>query len=114
MAFRRFELAQPAANRVHRPTIGVVAVLLLAAGIALALWSSSSDAQLWTSAFLRIGTIMGLLWLAWPQIGRIPWWIMLVGLGVLFLALVLARQPPRVIVMAILAAIVVMRLRPTR
>ena len=102
-------MAAPA--RFHRPTIGVLALLLIAGGAAMQVWLPTDESQPWIAACWRVGPVMALLWLAHPQLARVPAWLILVGIALLFLALVFARQP-RVLVMAAAVLLVIMRLRP--
>lgn len=97
--------------RLHRPTIGIVAVLLLLGSVALAIWYPSAAGQLWMSACLRVGLVMGLLWLAYPQLSRLRPWLIMVAVAIVFAGLLLARQP-RVLLMALAILAVIMRFRP--
>jgi len=86
-------------NRVmHRPTIGVIAIVLLAAGFLL---RDPSQATL-SAACLRVGMVMGLLWLAHPQLERLPLWATVVGV---VLALAILRWPKLVVIVLPLALV---------
>ena len=97
--------------RLHRPTIGAVAVLLLLGSVALAVWYPSEASQLWMSACLRVGLVMGLLWLAYPQLSQLRPWLIAVIVAIVFAGLLLARQP-RVLLIAVAILVVIMRFRP--
>jgi hypothetical protein len=96
---------------VRRAIIGILGVALLA--VAAVLWLSATDeqSQLWMSSCVRLGSVMCLLWLAWPQISRLHPWLILGGLAGLVAVLVLAKQP-RVLLMGLVVLIVLARLRP--
>jgi peptidoglycan/LPS O-acetylase OafA/YrhL len=53
---------------LHRPTLGILALLLLSAAAALTLFGPR-DAQYepYTSACLRVGVVLAVLWLALPD-----------------------------------------------
>jgi peptidoglycan/LPS O-acetylase OafA/YrhL len=50
---------------MHRPTIGIIALALLAVAAASHLWGYGGEAL--EGASLRIGLVMAMLWLALPQ-----------------------------------------------
>jgi hypothetical protein len=53
---------------MHRPTVGVIALLLLIAGAAGLAWpSSDAEPNQFASAFLRVGVVLAAFWLALPQ-----------------------------------------------
>jgi hypothetical protein len=89
---------------MHRPTIGLIAILLLAAGIALR-WSSDETVS---SACLRVGAVMTILWLAEPQMRDVPRWAAIAGVGGLFIAM----RWPKFLVLALPIAVVLWILRP--
>ncbi|HTM55509.1 MAG TPA: hypothetical protein VL175_15885 [Pirellulales bacterium] len=89
---------------MHRPTIGVIAIVLLAAGLLL---RDPSQATL-SAACLRVGMVMGLLWLAHPQLERLPLWATVVG-GVLALAIL---RWPKLVVFVLPLALVLWLLKP--
>jgi hypothetical protein len=99
------------ASSLRRAIVGVLGVaLLLTAGI-LALVADAEEAQLWMSSCLRVGCVLCLLWLAWPQLSRLHPWLILGALAGLVALLVLARQP-RILMMGLVILIVLARLRP--
>ena len=53
---------------MHRPTIGLIAVVLLVAGFAT---RGATDEAL-SAALLRVGLVMVILWFAHPQIKNLP------------------------------------------
>lgn len=100
-------------SRVRRAIVGILGVALLA--VAAILWLTASgeqsQSQVWMSSCVRLGSVMCLLWLAWPQISRLHPWLILGGLAALVAVLVLAKQP-RVLLMGLVILIVLARLRP--
>jgi len=83
---------------MHGPDIGVIAIVLLAAGFFL---RDHSQATL-SAACLRVGMVMGLLWLAHPQLERLPLWATVVGV---VLALAILRWPKLVVIVLPLALV---------
>ena len=59
------------------------------------------------SAFLRVGAVLAVLWLAWPDVHRLPAWL----LGAVPLVIILAALRPRWVVylVPVLVAIGVLR-----
>ena len=95
---------------MHRPTLGLIAIVLLAASAALALWPTSWDGgPALQAACLRVGIVMAALWAALPQLHRIPNWFLTLGAA---MAIVVAIQPRRlVILLPLLLAIWLLRPR---
>lgn len=92
----------------RRQVLGIIASGLLAAGV-LILWKYGTDAEsasLYGSICLRLGLVLGAIWLAFPQILQI--WIkrpsgttLLIGAGIL----ALIAYPKSAIVMVPIIAI---------
>ena len=89
---------------MHRPTIGLIAVILLAIGLA----TLASEDQALSSAALRVGAVMAILWLAQPQLKDIPRWVIAAGGAVLVIAL----RWPRLLIVALPLAALLYALRP--
>jgi hypothetical protein len=85
---------------MQRPLLGILAVVLLAAGgILLVAWPQY-DTLL--GACLRIGTVLGVVWLAWPQLSRLqPWLVLAVIAGIL----VVSYRPKLILVVIVVIAI---------
>ncbi len=86
---------------LHRPTVGLVALLLL--GTAGTLFLLRPEQQMWIGACLRIGLVMAALWLALPTLQRFPWYFVLGA--VLVVGLLVSLTRPRAL--AVLAAALV-------
>jgi hypothetical protein len=83
---------------MHRPTIGLIAIVLLAAGFAT---RGASDGAL-SAALLRVGLVMAILWFAHPQIKNLPKWWVAGGAAALFLV---TRFPKLLVVIIPIAAL---------
>ena len=85
---------------MQRHALGIIALVSLVLGVAGILYYGTNDSQtsLMASMCMRIGLVIGALWLALPQFkrmsGGLPTWA--AGIVVLCLAIVIAR--PRTIV----------------
>jgi hypothetical protein len=80
---------------MHRPTVGVIALLLLSGAAYYQLFPPAAEDSAQTgleAACVRLGIVMAALWLALPQFERFPWWI---GVAILLIvvAAVLAARP---------------------
>lgn len=64
---------------MHRPTVGVLAILLLlAGGVMYFAGYDEGNALLLQAAFLRVGAVLATLWVAHPELSRMrPWMIIL-------------------------------------
>jgi hypothetical protein len=93
---------------MHRPTLGWIAIALLAASVALTLTGSESTFLRDGSA--RAGVVLGLVWLALPQLSGLPrsslWGIAIAG------AVVVWR--PKLLLLVVPALVVMWLLRPRR
>ncbi len=82
---------------VHRPTVGVLAVVLLTIGLVTAKFAPSTtlNDQL-TSACLRIGAVMGVLWLALPDLraARRAWIFLVVLVAGCVAIIVMPKRVP--------------------
>lgn len=97
---------------MRRTLIAACAVLLLAIAAALGIWQQFETLrggwQPLAAACLRVGLLMGALWLAWPQLNRLPSWL----LGALCALLIVLALRPRFFVLAIVIALAVAIMRP--
>lgn len=92
---------------MHRPTVGILALLLLATGAATE-WLVPLDDDLIPGACLRVGIVLAALWLALPNMNRFPRW-QLVGLA---LGLLAVLRWPKLILFAIPIGVLVWLLGP--
>ena len=76
---------------MRRHATGIIAIVLLAGAAALWLWPPTGGSHpAVEAAFWRVGAVMAVLWLAWPDLHRLPAWLW----GVLpFLFVLLALRP---------------------
>ena len=82
---------------MHRPTVGLLAIALLSAWVALWIWPLEWEGNhALQGACLRVGLVMGALWLALPQLHRVPGWLVVLTTVV---AVVVALQPRRAVVL---------------
>jgi hypothetical protein len=99
---------------MRRHLVGICSLVLLAgAGLFLLFPPTSVMATEWQAACGRMGLLLGLLWLAWPQAVRLPRWLLI---AVPLAALVLVLRPryflfaiPLVIVLAIAVSMLMPR-----
>ena len=83
---------------MHRPTIGLIAIVLLVAGF---FTRNAADPTL-SAALLRVGLVMSILWFAHPQIKGLPKWWVAAGAAALFL---ITRFPKLLVIVVPIAAI---------
>ncbi|MBN1590125.1 MAG: hypothetical protein JW888_11465 [Pirellulales bacterium] len=88
---------------MRRHAIGIIAVGLLAGAAGLWLWLPGDDHTVLEAAFWRVGAVMAVFWLAYPDVRRLPAW----ALALAPLALVVVAIRPRrfVYLLPVLAAI---------
>jgi hypothetical protein len=95
--------------RMHRPTVGLIALVLLTGAAACYLLGWGSTAI--ESAFWRVGLVMALIWLALPDLLGVRNKLLLGA----FLAIVLvAAVKPKFFPLALLFCVVYAVLRPRR
>jgi hypothetical protein len=94
---------------MRRHLLGAIALTCLLVGAALQLVGDSSSRVEWASACLRIGAVLGAVWLALPQL-RKPGsrWL----IGAFLTAFIVLAVRPRLFWFAALLAIVAYVLRP--
>ena len=107
-------MAQP--HSIHRPTVGAIALVLIVGAVARAvvLWMgepSALSSDMWLSAFVRVGLVMGALWLALPLLERIPHWLPKAAV-VPILIVLLMQGKVRLVMLAAGAYVIVVLLRP--
>ena len=96
---------------MHRPTVGIIALVLI--GLALLLtfgpWTPVGS-EGWLAACWRIGVVMCLLWLAHPQLERLPGWIAVPIIG----SLLLAAWRPKLLLVGLVIFFAMAILRPRK
>ncbi len=98
---------------MQRIFLGVLAVVFLAAGSVMYLAGYEEGmAEQWQAMFLRMGTLAGAVWIAWPELRRMKPWLAMLFLGGL-VALVYFRRL-LVPILVVLAAFAVLRPRGPR
>jgi hypothetical protein len=76
---------------MHRPTAGWLAILLTTAGAVLVFGHfGRTELESFGGACLHIGILLGLVWLAEPQLRTLPAWLVV---GVIASAVVLVVRP---------------------
>jgi hypothetical protein len=91
---------------MHRPTIGILAILLLAAGAVMYFGDyDEGPAQQIQGAFLRVGTLLATLWLAYPELRRMRPWMAILIVGALVGVVFVRRLLVPVLIVALLVAI---------
>jgi len=98
---------------MRRHAIGIIALGLLAAAAALAIWPHEwADNVALLGALVRVGVVMVVLWLAYPDLQRLPGWIPAV---VVVLLVILAFRPRWfLIALPIVIALAILRPRAPR
>jgi hypothetical protein len=103
---------------LRRHLVGILAMLLLLGGIAFWIWPPSEQYEQFYAMCWRLGGILAVLWLAYPDLCRLPGWLLL---ALPVLAIVLVRWPrlflwliPLLIALAILNWFLSALLRPRR
>ena len=97
--------------------IGAIALLLLTLAGYLA-WqeftSPHADNQpdQWLGAFVRMGIIMGAVWLAWPELRKLSPWLLGLFMVLLPITLVVVTRWPRYLPYFLVGGIVLYILRP--
>ena len=76
---------------VRRHILGLIALALLGLGTITSLIPSLADYQVLALGGLRVGIVLGVLWLAWPDLDRLPRWAW-IALAVGLVAVIYARS----------------------
>ena len=92
---------------MHRPTVAVLALALLAIGVATQ-WIWPIENEMVSGSCLRVGAVLGTLWLALPNMNRFPRW-QLLGL---VLGLFVVFRWPKLILAAVPVALLIWLLGP--
>jgi len=103
---------------INRTLVGCLSLGCLAAALAIALFSRSSSNDMWQGAFLKVGVVLGALWVALPNWSADRpfataslWHVMGVLLGLVML--IRLRIPLQLLVpLALVTAFAIRVLRP--
>jgi hypothetical protein len=96
---------------MHRPTLGILALLLFFGGLAFTFLPIAGEGQqAWGAACLRVGILMGAIWLALPHMRGLPRWLLL-ALGAGLIGILLLARQPRVLLIGAIALVLAARLR---
>jgi hypothetical protein len=94
---------------MHRPTVGVLAILLLlAGGVMYFAGYDEGSALLLQAAFLRVGAVLAVLWVAHPELSRMRPWMVILFVAAL-VGVVFVR---RLLVPLLIVALLIAVLRP--
>ncbi len=89
---------------MQRHAIGATAIVLIVLGV----WTHGDTESAVSGVCLRVGAVLGFLWLALPQLQRVPPWL----IGVLAVSLLVVMRWPKLLLAAVPLAIVLWLLRP--
>jgi hypothetical protein len=97
---------------MHRPTIGIIAILLFVLAAVLFPFSSRDDTTvvMLFSACLRVGILMSVVWLAQPHLTGVPWWLLAIA-GLILVGILAIKGQPRPMLLLLFAVVVAMRMR---
>lgn len=96
---------------MRRHAIGIIAVILLLAAVGLWLCPDIGERALGLqAAFFRVGALMAVLWMAYPDVRRIPAWI----LAVVPLLLAIVALRPRLFPYILPVILLIAVLRPRK
>lgn len=99
-------------SSLRRLLAGLIGLVLLFIAGVLFVTDSGEQSQLWMSSCLRVGSVLCLLWLAWPQLARLHPWLILGGLFALIAVLALGKGQFRILLIAVAILVVMARVRP--
>lgn len=99
----------PRSSSLRRASIGSLSLGLLALGVWLWLGPfEGSDANVAVGACWRVGLVLAAIWLAYPQIDRVPVWFLPTSL----IVLILIAWRPRLMILAVPLLVALWALRP--
>jgi hypothetical protein len=91
---------------MRRHAIGVLALALLLAAIATCIWAPGEASSYFLSSCVRVGALLGVLWLAYADLRRIPPWLWVVFLPLLAVLVIKPKWAlylaPIILILAIL------------
>jgi sugar phosphate permease len=72
---------QPPSSAWRRHLLGVISIALMVAGVACGLFSETDRGIFAEGVFIKTGTTLLVCWLAYPQLERLNWWVVLPTMG---------------------------------
>jgi hypothetical protein len=104
---------------MQRTAVGICGVIIFLGGVLLYFFGPNEDAYAMAAASgVRVGLVLGAIWLAYPQLARVPWWIVRVGLAAVLVVAALPRpalaRAAVGIVVPLLIALWLLRPRPPK
>jgi hypothetical protein len=94
---------------MRRIVLGILAIVFVVGGVSVYTFGLIKESYAIGAGAIRIGLVLGAFWLAWPQLVRIPWWFVQIGLaGTLVVAV---RPKAALLVLPILLALWMVRPR---
>jgi hypothetical protein len=96
---------------MQRHTLGILAAMLLVAGIVLGVgpWKQET-VELVQAAGLRVGLLLGAGWLAYDDLSRLPPWLLPLWIGMI----VVVAWRPRLFPLALVVGAALLLLQPRR
>ena len=94
---------------MHRPTLGVITLLLFAVALYCHLFQGEAGTYV-VGACVRVGAVLAALWLAHPQLKRMPRWAVIT----LLVSLLIISWKPKVLLVALPVLALLLLLRPRR
>jgi len=77
----------------HPLTLGLAAAAFLLAGGGMYFFGRWEGAEGHGALLLRVGILLALIWFAWPDLVRIPWWLVGGGLLAAFIVVIAGGWP---------------------
>lgn len=101
---------------MHRPTLGIVTLIVFAIGIGFLVAGDGHQSEFISNACLRMGILLGVLWLALPDASRPRNVWLLLALGVTAVLMAFHRRliPVGICVVLLLAVLTPKRRPPER
>lgn len=96
---------------MQRATTGILALLLLfGSGLLFLFQPAWGDTQAIAASALRIGAVLGAIWLAYPELSRLPKWLVPLLIGVI----VAIAFRPKLAFFIVPLVLAILLLRPKR
>jgi len=93
---------------MQRVVLGFLAVCSFVIGVVLSVSPWFVAASPLGGPFLRAALVLGVIWLGWPQLSRLPIW----AAPLILVAIVLAVRYPKIIPLMVLIGIALVVVRP--